>query len=158
MKFETEDVIPTGVELAELSQLAERQLYYEGLIVETENKLAELKEQLRLVQEVYIPDTMDAIGMSEFKLGNGYKLTIKRDVFASIRKDFVSQAVSWLDSNGLGGIVKDEVKVNFGRGELDDVKHLLDFCNSNGLTAEEKLSVHPMTLKATVNKAIIKVK
>lgn len=154
--FTEELTIPTEIELADLIVLAERQLFLEGRVKEVEDLLAETKEQLRLVQEVYIPDTMSQVGMCEFKLANGYKLTIKEDVFASIRKDFVGSAVEWLDANGLGGIVKDEIKVNFGRGDAEYGKKLMEYCVKNGYNAEEKLTVHPMTLKATVKEQLSK--
>jgi hypothetical protein len=142
--------LPTSVELTELSDLAERQLYYERHICEIEEKLSETKELLRLVSEVYIPETMATIGMSEFKMSNGCKITIKNDVYASIRKDFVAQAINWLDNNGLGDIVKDKVAVDFGRGESDSAKELIKFCEEHGFRASENMSVHPQTLKATV--------
>lgn len=148
--------VPMGTELTELSDLAQRQLFLEGRVSEIEHMLDETKEQLRMVQEVHIPETMAAIGMKEFKLANGYKLSIKEDVFASIRKDFTNQAVQWLDNKGLGDIVKDEVSVKFGRGEFDNVESLIEYCNSHNMNATEKLSVHPQTLKATVKEQLAK--
>ena len=147
---------PKDLELTELADLAERQLYLEGRLKEVEELLEVTKEALRVVQEVHIPEAMAAIGMKKFTLASGYSITIKDDVFASIRKDFVEQAVTWLDANGLGDIVKDEVKVNFGRGQLEDVTGLMDFCRSNGFSASEKMSVHPQTLKATVKEQLAK--
>lgn len=147
---------PKNEELLELSMLAEKQLHLERRVVELEDLLAATKEDLRQVQEIHIPEAMAAIGMSEFKLSNGYKVSVRDDVYASIRKDFLGNAVQWLDENGLGGIVKDQVAVEFGRGEFDNVNELLDFCVANGLNASEKLSVHPMTLKGVVKEQMAK--
>lgn len=137
-------------ELNEISELANDQLELEKRVAMLEGHLSDAKEELRNIQEYLLPEAMGAVGMAEFKLANGYKITVKEDVYASIRKDYVDNAVAWLDANGLGGIVKDQVAVDFARGEFSDVTELLEFCRNNGLQASEKLSVHPMTLKATV--------
>ena len=146
----------TNDELSELAALATQQLKLEADIAEGNNILAVLAERLRKIQEVAIPDLMASIGMKKFTLANGYTLTIKEDVFASMRADFIPQAVKWLDDHELGGIVKDDVIVKFGRGDAELAKKLMAFCESNQFNAAEKLSVHPMTLKATVREQLAK--
>ena len=140
----------TGPELLDITTLAQNQLDWENRIIQLESDLEHAKEAHRNICEYLLPEAMATCGMKEFKMLSGAKITVKEDVFASIRKDFIQQAVGWLDDNGLGGIVKDQVAVDFGRGELDSSGKLLEFCKANGMSASEKLSVHPMTLKATV--------
>lgn len=147
---------PTTGEMKNLQELVDAQSYLEEQVKKVEAYMEEVKEKLMGIQCIAIPNLMDEIGIKEFKLSNGKKITIREDVRASIRKDFVPEAVYWLDANGLGGIVKDEVKANFPRGELDRVRELLAFCDENGIAAEEKLSVHPQTLKATVKEQMAK--
>lgn len=147
---DAEQPVANNTELQEISKLAQDQLDWENRIKQLETDIDHAKEALRNIQEHLLPEALLSVGMSEFKLANGYKITVKEDVYASIRKDFMNQAVEWLDANGLGGIVKDQVAVDFGRGEFDNVAELLAFCSENGLNACEKLSVHPMTLKGTV--------
>lgn len=141
---------PTSDELVELSKLAERQIELENEVKYLEDVIAKTKERLRIVQENHIPEAMAAIGMKKFTLSNGYSITVKEDVYASIRKDFFNDAISWLNDNGLGGIVKDEIAVDFGKGNHDDLIALVDYCNKQGFSATEKVSVHSQTLKATV--------
>ena len=145
-----ENQAPNDLELTELAQMAENQLFLENRIKEIENLLETTKEALRLVQEVHIPEAMQTIGMKKFTLSNGYNITIKEDVYASIRKDFMSQAIEWLDDHNLGDIVKDKVEVDFGRGQGDMVAQLMKHCKMSGYNVSEKMSVHPMTLKAVV--------
>lgn len=147
---------PTTGEMKDLQELVDAQTMLEEQIKKVEEYLAEVKEKLLGIQTVAIPNLMDEIGIKEFKLNNGKKVTVREDVRASIRKDFVSDAVRWLDEHGLGGIVKDEVKANFARGELERVRELLAFCAENNIAADEKLSVHPQTLKATVKEQMAK--
>jgi len=146
----------TNSELLEITKLAQDQLDWEIRINQLETDLEHAKEAMRQIQEKLLPDTMFALGMTEFKMLSGAKITIKDDVYASIRKDFHGDAINWLDNNGLGGIVKDEIKVNFGRGELEETKKLMEFCEKSGFMAEEKLSVHAQTLKATVKEQLAK--
>jgi hypothetical protein len=148
--------VPKNQELHQLANLATKQLSLETAIGEAEKQLEELKDQLKQVQESAIPDLMASIGVKEFKLDSGYKITVREDVYASIKADYIVPAVDWLNDQGLGDVVKDEVKVNFGRGESEDAATLLRFCKMNKFPATEKLSVHPQTLKALVKEQMAK--
>lgn len=143
-------MLPTKEELSQLSGLVARLLVLQEEVELQEKLLESAKDALRQVQEVAIPEMMSEIGMREFKLENGMKLTIKEDIYASIRKDFINDAVKWLDDNGLGDIVKDKVEVQFARGESEKAKELMSYCSKNRFSAAETLSVHPQTLKATI--------
>lgn len=145
---------PTNDELKELNDLCEAQLVLEDQIQQAEDFLKKKKEELTNIRSVAIPNIMDAIGIQDFRMTNGMKITVKQDVYASIRSDKTNEAIEWLDQMGIGDIVKDEVKVNFGRGESKKAAVLLDYCQSHGYKASEKLSVHPQTLKATVKEQL----
>lgn len=145
---------PTNTELAEIAQLAEQQMVLESDIKRLTEELDAAKEELRNVQEVLLPEAMATVGMSQFTLACGAKVTVKEDVYASIRADFVSNAVAWLDANGLGDIVKDDVSVKFGRGDSAKAAAVVDFCQRAGYNVMEKMSVHPQTLKATVKEQL----
>lgn len=154
-KFMNDNVdMPKDNELDEISKLAKEQLSWEEKIIQLETDLDHAKESLKQIQEFLLPEAMMNVGMMEFKMANGSKITIKDDVYASIRKDFINQAVGWLNSVGLGDIVKDQVSVDFGRGE--SAQELIEFCKKHKLSASEKLSVHPSTLKATVKEMLAK--
>lgn len=145
---------PTNNEMAEISSLAERQLNLEVDVKNLEELLNVKKEELKHIQEVLLPEAMASVGMSEFKLGNGTKITIKDDVYASIRAEYILKAVSWLDSMGLGDIVKDDVTVKFGRGDSEKAKDIVSYAQAQGYNVNEKLYVHPQTLKATVKEQL----
>lgn len=151
---DVETVVPTNDELGTISKLAIEQRDLEQQIAQLETELTQAKESLRQVQEFLLPQAMASVGLSEFKLIDGSKLTIRDDVYASIRKDKITEAVTWLDQVGLGDIVKDKIDVNFGRGESHDAKKLIDYCHQHGLVVNETLSVHPQTLKATVKEQL----
>ena len=151
-----EKALPNNEELQEIHKLAEMQLHFEQKISGLELDLTDLKEKHRYISENLLPEAMSNCGMKEFTMHNGLKLKVKEDIHSSIRKDFLNEAIYWLDVNELGGIVKDDVSVKFGKGESERAKALVDWCETNGYNAEEKLSVHPMTLKATVKEQMAK--
>ena len=147
-------VSATTNELGDISKLAQDQRDWENKIIQLTSDLDAAKEALRQIQEFLLPEAMAAIGMTEFKMLDGSKITIREDVYASIRKDYIHNAVAWLDSVGLGDVVKNEVSVNFGRGESDAAYDLIDYCKEHGYNAGQKESVHPQTLKALVKEQL----
>ena len=60
----------------------------------------------------------------------------------------MESAYKWLRDNGLADIIKNEVSVQFGKGEDDKAKQLLDLAVTNGYEPQQKTKVEPMTLKA----------
>lgn len=143
-------VVPNNDELEMVSQLATKQLELERRLEDLNSLVTTTTEELRQIKENLLPEAMAACNLKEFRLSNGFRITIKEDVYASIRADFVSKAVEWLDKNGLGGIVKHNVSVNFGRNEGEQVHKLMLFCEKAGMPVVDKESVHPQTLKATI--------
>lgn len=142
--------VPTNEELSEITALVNQQLELEAKVSDAEAELESLNERLKYVRENLIPNAMASVGMKEFKLSNGMKLTIKEDVFASIRKDRTYEALRWLDEKDLGGVIKTEVSVSFGRGNNTEAHRLFEYCKIQGYDASEKESVHSQTLKALV--------
>jgi len=150
LNVEPEDDTPSNSELIEIAELAQKQLRLQMDKGVLEQDLKDATEQLRKIEEVALPEAMASIGMSSFTLADGSKITIKKDIYASIRVDFTKQAAAWLDSIKCGGVVKDEIKCNLGRGEIAKAKQLLKLAKTLNIPATEKLSVHPGTLKALV--------
>lgn len=145
---------PSDPAVRSIADLAASMMYLQEQADNLEAQLKETTNQLKRVQEELLPEAMAACGMSEFKLASGVKISIKEDVYASIRKDFIPQAVQYLESIGLGGIIKDEVSIGFTRDNGNDALALMELCKEFGYSPEEKLAVHPMTLKATVKEQL----
>lgn len=142
--------VATDEEIKTISDLAQTQLELVNHIKQLESDLENAQESLRQVQEFLLPNAMASAGISEFKLTTGFKITIKDDIYGSIRKDFAGQALRWLDTNGLGDIIKHDVSVAFGRGRDEAVSELVEFCEAKGFPVSDKETVHPQTLKATI--------
>lgn len=98
--------VPTALEAFSIAELI-------GGLVE---KLA----AYRKLSEIDLPAAMAAVGgvgLTEFKLANGYTVSIAEDVRAAVKADKWAELIPWLNDQGLGGIVNSEVKLNF---DLDD--------------------------------------
>lgn len=151
--------IPDNAVTKEIADLAviqiSRALYVESL--EAELKIA--VDNLRRVQEIDLPNAMAAAGVMSFKLLDGKSITIKEDVYASIPKDErYPAALSWLRDNGFGDVIKNEVKVAFGKGEETQAEELFAMLvehdwASKTVTSE---SVHSSTLKALIREQLAK--
>lgn len=151
------NIIPTNAEVGEIAALAKLQLSLVAQQQELELELKGLSEKLRRVQEIDLPAAMQQAGVSEIKLPDGYKITVKEDVYASIPAENKDGAFEWLREHGFGDLIKNEVAVSFGKGEEDQAASLLRELDANGWrNYQQKTAVHPQTLKALVREQLAK--
>lgn len=137
--------------ISSLSELCEKKAKLLEYIAEAEEALKALKKQHAYVDEVQIPEKMQDLGVESITLNDGKKVAVTNVYAGSVRKDSAMEAFMWLEQNGHGGIVKSEVKVNFGKGERENAVELVTNMREDyGVLAEFKQSVHPMTMKSFV--------
>lgn len=141
-------------QLQSIADLAKIQIQKESQIEELELKLADLKEELKKVSEVLIPEAMMAVGMSDFTLKDGTYVGVSKYYSASIPKDKTNEAFAWLRTNQFGEIIKREIKSKFGKGEDERATELAMTLARMKINFEDKESVHPQTLKAFVKEQI----
>lgn len=141
-------------QLKTVSKLAEYQLILENKIKSAEEDLATLKEQYKQVSQTDLPEALAETGLSEIKLTDGSKISVQQFYNASIPKDNIDEAFTWLRNNGHADLIKNTVACNFGRGEDAEARALKDTLNNIGLSFTEKVGVHPQTLKAFVREQV----
>ena len=142
------------MELKEISRLAQRQLSLEHTLGVAENRVKEVKEDLRKVAEVDLPEAMEAAEMEDFTLQDGSKVSIKLKYAAAISKANADAAFSWLRKNNFDGIIKRTVSMKFGKGEDDDAGEAIGLLEGAGFTVEDKPDVHSSTLRAFVKEQL----
>jgi hypothetical protein len=142
---------PTQEALSKIAELARQQMDLEKAVEEAELVLKEKKAALAKVQTEELPDAMDEVGMSEFKLTDGTKVTIKRGFAPNLTKANQSTAYRWLRENGHGAIIKHEFTSKFGKDEEKLAARFSVLVREAGFTYSEKESIAPQTLKAFVN-------
>lgn len=120
--------------------------------------MKELSEQLRLIVENDLPQAMDALELEEFKLSNGRKITIAESFHPNISGAHQEEAFQWLRDHGHDGIIKREVKVEFGKGEDKIANYLLRnlrrYKSLSENSIKDRENVHAQTLKAFVREMI----
>jgi len=122
----------------------------EDEITALEEQLKSKKEEADYISSSVIPDLLAEQGLSEIKLSDGSKVSVKKEFRATVPKDDLKResALQWLRDQGLGDIIKNNVSVTFGKGEDNKAKQLLDLAADNGFEPQQKSDVSWNTLTA----------
>jgi len=122
----------------------------EDEIVELEEQLKKKKEEADYISSNVIPELLAEQGLSEIKLSDGSKVSVKKEFRATVPKDDTKResALQWLRDQGLGDIIKNNVSVSFGKGEDDKAEQLLNLAAENGFEPQQKSDVSWNTLTA----------
>ena len=149
---------PQGnITMSEMAEAARKLLEAEAATAAAEEELKAKKEEERKLREETIPSMFAELGIEQLKLADGSTFSCKQEVYCAIPAGRREEAYAWCERNGFGGIIKTEVKVPFGKGELEKAIDLLDRLATelgvdNG-TIER--SIHPQTLKAFLKERIL---
>jgi hypothetical protein len=127
---------------------------YEDEIQDLENKIKYKKERADKISSEVIPNLLAEQGLSSLKLADGSSIDIRKSYNCTIKKDQMELAYNWLRENGLGDIIKNEVAVQFGKGEDNKAEQLLTLAEQEGYEPTQKQKVEPMTLKALFRERI----
>ena len=122
-----------------------------------EDEIASLEEQLKSkkaeaddIGSRVIPELLAEQGLSEIKLADGSKVSVRKEFRATVPKDDIRRqgCLQWLRDNNLGDIIKNNVSVSFGSGEDDKAERLLNLAAENGFQPQQTSDVHWATLSA----------
>ena len=122
----------------------------EDEISDLEEQLKKKKEEADFISSSVIPELLAEQGLSEIKLADGSKVSVKKEFRATVPKDDTKRenALLWLRTNGLGDIIKNNVSVTFGKGEDNKAEQLLNLAAENGFEPQQKSDVSWNTLAA----------
>jgi len=127
---------------------------YEDQLINMEKDMKKIKEQADKIGSEIIPNLLAEQGLASLKLADGSSVDIKKSYNCTIKKDQLESAFEWLRNNGLGDIIKNEVAVQFGKGEDNKAEQLLGLAVREGYEPSQKQKVEPMTLKALFKERI----
>ncbi|MHA1302167.1 MAG: gp33 family protein [Candidatus Heimdallarchaeaceae archaeon] len=130
----------TQSELTHLSELVEKQLTYEDEIKNLEEELQAKKKQYNEVRQIEIPDFLKQFGISEIKLANGKKVTIKEDVSVTIKD--AKAFYDFLRKRHDDAIIKNILEMESPPTEL------MDELMERGYLFSYNEKIHGQTLKA----------
>ena len=128
----------------------------ELIVEQLEAQLKEAKKQLRSLTDESLPQLLLELGVSEFKLEDGTKVTVKNIYGATIPAALREEAHKWLRDNGHGDIIKNVISASFGMGEDHLAEKFKEAAKDKGLVCEQKESVHSQTLRGFVKGEIEK--
>ena len=136
--------------IEQLTELTQALIEAEENVNNIDLKLKAAKQQAILLREVTLPEAMTERGVQSITLTNGKTLTISQTVYASIPEANRPRAFAWFEAHGFSGMIKSEVKVNFGRNDLEAASKLVDSLQKKGMEPAFKELIHPQTLKAFI--------
>jgi len=143
-------------DLGNISDLGRQLTELEEKIRIEEEHLKSLKTEYRNISEDLLPNKLQEIGVSEFKLADGTSMSIQQYYSARITPENRDVCFQWLENNGLGDVIKNTVSASFGRGEDEAAENLMTKLEDEGHSLVQKKWVEPMTLKAVVREQVEK--
>ena len=149
MLKDTSDMLD-NVEITDIAQQCVLLKKKEDEVAELEDKLKAKKEERDDISSRVIPELLQEQGLSEIKLADGSKVSVKKEFRATLPKDDLTReaAYQWLRDQNLGDIIKNNVTVSFGKGEDNKANQLVDLAVANGFTPQQKSDVAWNTLTA----------
>lgn len=145
---------PTGNDLQNLSTLTRKQLDIEASIADHEGYITELKGELKELQERQIPDVMMQIGVEEYTLSTGEKVSVKEIVEGSIAKDKKPEAFTWLRQNEFGDLIKNTISIAFDKDQDALADKISKELIEAGLVVDRSEGIHGGTFKSFVKEQI----
>ena len=152
---DSKDFLDT-VEVTTIAQECVNLKKVEDEIAAIEEQLKKKKEEQDHISSKVIPELLAEQGLSEIKLADGSKVSVKKEYRCTIPKDEIrrEQCYKWLRDQKLEDIIKNNVFVTFGKGEDDKAKQLLDLAVANGFEPLQKSDVSWQTLTALFRERI----
>ena len=149
MLNDTEDLLDS-VEITTVAAECVKLKQKEDEIAALEEQLKNKKAEADDIGSRVIPELLSEQGLSEIKLSDGSKVSVKKEYRATVPQDEERKgaALQWLRDNGLGDIIKNNVSVSFGKGEDDKAEQLLNLAAENGFQPQQKSDVAWNTLTA----------
>ena len=154
MEQDQTEVIKSTTNIKTLSDQVLKLRAMEDQLKIMEEALKTKKKEIDRVSGEVIPTMLSEMGLSQLKLADGSSVDVKPFYSATISVQNKDRAYSWLRTNGLGDIIKNDISVSFGRNEDNKAAKYAELAKSNGYQPTQKLKVEPMTLKALVRERI----
>ena len=150
--------LPTKEEMASLAVLVAEWQLNEAAIAHAESALKGFNLNKAKLETDLIPSLMaSAGGIDKFTLDNGTAITIKDELYASITQAKQQEAFAWLEAHGHGDVIKNEMKLSLGRGEVAQLRAaaMIVAAEQNGIDDySQKRNVHPGTLAALIREQL----
>ena len=153
--------------LAKITKHAERMKALDKEIAKSELATKKLVNERKRIAEDLLPDLFNAVGFGQgttITTRTGLPLKLTKVLHTSIAGAKKPAAITWLDKNGHGGIVKRQVVINFNRDDstIKDkngrtkVDRLLRLIGSGWKDHRTDLDVNGASVKALIKRLLEK--
>lgn len=152
-----QDALPTEIadgQLKRVSEVARKLINKQKLVTLIEENLKEEKELLKQIEENELPNLLQEVGITEFKMDSGEKVSMKQFYNARITPETGPKAYEWLRAHGFGDLIKHEIVIGIPMGKDDEAKTIISASSAQGLRTVDKEIVHPATLTSFVKEQI----
>jgi len=146
--------VPRDEQLATVAFMAQCVLAGEERVAVLEAALKEAKDGLRQITETDLPEAMNSLGLREFKLTDGSKITVKPYYSMSIPEENREEAWNWLENRGHGDIVKHVLSIETRLSSDQLLSEIRELAIRKNLDVSDKLGVHHMTGSAFVRRQL----
>ena len=148
MMLEDSKDLLDNVEVTTIAQECVKLKNKEDEIAQIEEQLKNKKAEADDIGSRVIPELLSEQGLSEIKLADGSKVSVKKRFRATLPKNDLRResAYQWLRAQGVGDIIKNNVSVSFGKGEDNKANQMMDLAVANGFTPQQKSDVAWNTL------------
>lgn len=143
-------------DLKAVADLVRQQLVLERRIEDLEDELKRTQQNLAKISQEILPEALAEHGLSELKMEDGSKITVSQFIQAHISKEKQDEAFGWLREHDFDDLIKNVVSLEFGKGEDDHARDVMETLTNRGYWPQNKQSVHPSTLKAFVKEQVEK--
>ena len=157
--------VPQAADLRAISNLASRLVSIDQTIARTQELLDGLTKQKSEIENVKLPDMMLQLGLKDFTLSDGSKVVVKDVLRGSIptmnaiekeddpiAKDAMlarrKAAFTWLRAHNADSLIKNTLTCEFGKGQDEVAKAMLEKLRKEGHKAKCEEAVHPSTLNS----------
>lgn len=144
------DELPDPEDLARLSRLAVELRAAEEELAAREARLDATKREVERLSQREIPELMDKLGIEEFTLRGGGKVSVKEKASVSLPKGEKFKAFSWFEANGEGGMIRRHVVVAFNQKQDEAAKALVEKLADEYPGVRQEREINPSTLRAWV--------
>lgn len=155
-----EDTIASGVEnidqkgLKTVAEIAREVGEKEKKISNLEQELKDRKKDLLKLTDEELPNILNELGLTSFKLEDGSSISVKQTYGASIKVENRPAAYQWLRDNGYDDIIKNQIICVFARGEDEKANSFKETAEKEGYIPQQKTEIHPQTLRAFVKERV----
>jgi hypothetical protein len=119
-------------------------------------EIKKLEEREFQLENEIIPSMIEEAGVKSLTLTDGSKVSIKDQLRANITMENEDYCFTRLKEMGLDDVIKNEVKLTFGRGQDSDASNLITELQDRGLYPSNKKGVAWNTLSKLVEEQIAK--